>query len=47
MDGKGRATDNIAIESFWRGAKYENLYIKEFKSIKEIKASVNKYFKFL
>ena len=27
MDGKGRATDNIAIERFWRSAKYENLYI--------------------
>ena len=46
MDGKGRATDNIAIERFWRSAKYENLYIQEFKSIKEIKASVNKYIEF-
>ena len=27
MDGKGRATDNIAIERFWRSAKYENIYI--------------------
>ena len=27
MDGKGRATDNIAIERFWRSAKYENIYL--------------------
>ena len=46
MDGKGRATDNIAIERFWRSAKYENLYIQEFKSIREIKTSVNKYIEF-
>jgi len=30
MDGKGRATDNIAIERFWRSAKYENIYIESF-----------------
>jgi len=23
MDGKGRATDNICIERFWRSIKYE------------------------
>lgn len=26
MDGKGRATDNIFIERFWRNIKYEKLY---------------------
>ncbi len=43
MDGKGRATDNIAIERFWRSAKYENIYIQEFKTIKEIKRSIDEY----
>ena len=46
MDGKGRATDNIAIERFWRSAKYENIYIQEFKAIKEIKSSVDEYIEF-
>ena len=46
MDGKGRATDNIAIERFWRSAKYENIYIQEFKTIKEIKCSMNEYIYF-
>ncbi len=26
MDGKGRATDNRAIERFWRRAKYEDIH---------------------
>ena len=46
MDGKGRATDNIAIERFWRSAKYENIYIQEFKTIKEIKRSIDEYIVF-
>ncbi len=40
MDGKGRATDNIAIERFWRSAKYENIYLQEYNSIKELKSGV-------
>ena len=46
MDGKGRATDNIAIERFWRSAKYENIYIQEYKTIRELKNGVNEYISF-
>lgn len=46
MDGKGRATDNIAIERFWRSAKYENIYIQEYKTIRELKNGVNEYIAF-
>lgn len=46
MDGKGRATDNIAIERFWRSAKYENIYIQEYKNIRELKNGVNEYIAF-
>ena len=46
MDGKGRATDNIAIERFWRSVKYENIYIQEYSSIRELKNGVNDYIKF-
>lgn len=28
MDGKGRATDNIFIERFWRSVKYDYIYIR-------------------
>ena len=41
MDGKGRATDNIAIERFWRSAKYENIYLNEYASISQLKEGVN------
>lgn len=46
MDGKGRATDNIAIERFWRTAKYENIYLHEYNSIRELKKGVKQYIEF-
>ena len=46
MDGKGRATDNIAIERFWRTIKYEELYINEYKDIKEIKTAIAEFMEF-
>lgn len=46
MDGKGRATDNIAIERFWRSAKCERIYLNEYNSIKELKEDVADYINF-
>jgi putative transposase len=46
MDGKGRATDNIAIERFWRSAKCERIYLNEYNSIKELKEDVTDYINF-
>ncbi len=46
MDGKGRATDNIAIERFWRTIKYEELYINEHKDVKEIKTAITGFMEF-
>ena len=46
MDGKGRATDNIAIERFWRSAKYENIYIQEYATIRELKNGIDDYIAF-
>ena len=46
MDGKGRATDNIAIERFWRSAKYENIYLNEYHTIHEVKQGVKEYVAF-
>ena len=31
MDGKGRATDNIFIERFWRSIKYEKIYLNVYE----------------
>jgi len=46
MDGKGRATDNICIERFWRSAKVERIYLNEYNSIKELKEDVRDYIEF-
>ena len=46
MDGKGRATDNICIERFWRSAKCERIYLNEYNSIKELRYDVADYMKF-
>jgi putative transposase len=43
MDGKGRATDNICIERFWRSIKYEEVYLNEYSSIKELQKAIAKY----
>jgi len=43
MDGKGRATDNIAIERFWRSAKCERIYLNEYNSMIELKKDVKDY----
>ena len=46
MDGKGRATDNICIERFWRSAKVERIYLNEYNSIKKLRDDVRDYMEF-
>ena len=43
MDGKGRATDNIMIERFFRSYKWERLYLLRPETIKEVKAMTKEY----
>jgi len=43
MDGKGRATDNIAIERFWRSLKYEDVYPQSYSTIKEARVGIGRY----
>lgn len=43
MDGVGRATDNICIERFWRTIKYEEIYLNEYKNIKELQKAIAKF----
>ena len=46
MDGKGRATDNICIERFWRSAKVERIYLNEYQNISELTTDVDDYIDF-
>ena len=46
MDGRGRALDNIFIERFWRSLKYENIYLREYASVPDLRAGLQRYFAF-
>lgn len=46
MDSKGRALDNIFIERLWRSYKYEDLYIKGYRTIPEVKRGTHDYMNF-
>lgn len=46
MDGRGRALDNIYVERLWRSLKYEDIYLKSYSTICEMKAGINRYFNF-
>lgn len=46
MDGKNRALDNIYVERLWRSLKYEDIYLKSYESVPELKNGIRKYFKF-
>ena len=43
MNGKGRSVDNIAIERFLRTLKYDNIYINDYQTIKQLKEGISKY----
>lgn len=46
MDGRDSALDNIRIERLWRSLKYEDIYLKRYETMKDLKAGVDAYFKF-
>ena len=46
MDGKGRWADNIYIERFFRTLKYENIFLKKYENMLELKSGIDKYIDF-
>lgn len=44
MDGRGRFYDNIFTERLWRSVKYEEVYIHDYQSFADAKASLTNYF---
>jgi len=44
MDGRGRAYDNIFVERLWRTVKYEDIYIKDYASVLDLKEGLTDYF---
>ena len=46
MDGRGRALDNVFVERLWRSVKYEDIYLKEYREVPELRTGLKSYFKF-
>ena len=46
MDSVNRALDNIIVERFWRSLKYEDLYIKDYRTLAELKLGVSRSIRF-
>lgn len=46
MDGKGRWMDNVFIERLWKSVKYEDIYLKAYTSMTEVKNGLTIYFQF-
>jgi putative transposase len=44
MDGRGRCMDNIFTERLWRTVKYEDIYIKEYTSPKQLRRGLSEFF---
>jgi len=46
MDGRGRVFDNIFIERLWRTVKYNNIYVQEYDTVKDVRIGLGEYFEF-
>ncbi|MSU37041.1 MAG: transposase, partial [Pedosphaera sp.] len=46
MDGRGRAFDNIFVERLWRSVKYEEVYLKDYRTVTEAREGLQLYFTF-
>jgi len=46
MNGKGRSIDNIAIERFFRTLKYDDIYINDYQSVRELRNGIDCYMHF-
>lgn len=43
MDGRGRATDDIYIERFWRSIKYDDIYLNAYEDGVELWYGIDNY----
>lgn len=44
MDGRGRWMDNVFIERLWKSVKYEDVYLKAYGSIAEVRKGLAAWF---
>ena len=46
MDGKGRCLDNVFVERLWRTVKYDEVYLKSYRSQIEADTNLAAFFRF-
>jgi putative transposase len=46
MDGRGRALDNIFVERLWRSVKYEDIYLRDYQTVREVRSGLEAYFRY-
>ena len=46
MDGRGRALDNVFCERLWRSVKYENIYLNQYDTVRQLQTGLTAYFDF-
>ena len=44
MDGKGRWMDNVFIERLWRSVKHEDIYLRAYATLVELRAGLSRWF---
>ena len=47
MDGRGRALDNVFCERLWRSVKYENSYLNQYDTVRQLQAGLKRRFRLL
>lgn len=46
MDGTGCWRDNVFVERLWRSVKYEEVYLRAYETVSEVRAGLARYFQF-
>jgi len=46
MDGKGRCLDNVFVERLWRSVKQEDVYLRGYETVPQLRAGLSRYFGF-
>ena len=44
MDGKGRCLDNVFVERLWRTVKYEDVYLRGYEDVPQLRRGLGRYF---
>lgn len=44
MDGRGRALDNVFVERLWRTVKYEDIFLRDYRSVTECRNGLAAFF---